>query len=345
MAIEYYYGTSGDDYNNYTGSNTLVGYGYAGNDFIRGNNCDDSLYGGDGNDTLDGGTGNDSLVGGSGNDVYYVDSASDWVTEYSGKGTDTVYSSVNYTLGANVENLTLTSSATQGTGNDLDNTIYGNTDYNYSNHSYYSNNLSGGAGNDTITGGYGNDTISGGDGNDYLWGNYYGNDSISGGAGNDTIYGGYYGNNSLSGDAGNDTISGGYGNDSLYGDYGNDSLSGGSGNDLINGYNYFDIGTEYDTLTGGTGADTFVLGDSQKIYYGDNYDHGFATITDFSSVEGDTIQLFGSSSDYHLSYGNYGGSSATDTFIYEDTNSYGLIGVVQDTVLASISSGSFQYVV
>ena len=114
---------------------------------------------------------------------------------------------------------------------------------------------------------------------------------------------------------------------------------------MTNGYNYSDIGTEYDTLTGGTGADTFVLGDTLGIYYGDNYDHSFATITDFSSAQGDTIQLFGSSSDYYLSYGNYGGSSATDTFIYEDTYGYGLIGVVQDTVLGSTGSASFQYVV
>ena len=58
-----------------------------------------------GNDMLDGGTGNDTMIGGAGNDTYVVDAAGDVVTELAGQGTDTVQSSVSYTLGANVENL------------------------------------------------------------------------------------------------------------------------------------------------------------------------------------------------------------------------------------------------
>ena len=63
---------------------------------------------------LDGGAGADTLVGGTGNDTYVVDNAGDVVTEGAGAGTDTVQSSVTFTLGANVENLTLTGAGGSG---------------------------------------------------------------------------------------------------------------------------------------------------------------------------------------------------------------------------------------
>ncbi|PSF34929.1 hypothetical protein C7H19_18145 [Aphanothece hegewaldii CCALA 016] len=144
--------TSGNDTINGTANNDNL-TGLAGNDTING------LAG---NDTLDGGVGNDSLIGGIGNDTYIVDSASDFVTENSNEGTDTVQSSVTYTLGNNLENLILTGTAAiNGTGNTLNNTITGNT---------VNNNLNGGTGNDTLIGGTGNDTLIGGTGNDSLTG-------------------------------------------------------------------------------------------------------------------------------------------------------------------------------
>ena len=50
------------------------------------------------------------MTGGGGNDTYMVDNVGDAITENDGEGTDTVQGSVSYTLGANVENLTLTGS-------------------------------------------------------------------------------------------------------------------------------------------------------------------------------------------------------------------------------------------
>ncbi len=142
-----------------TGGNIV---GNALDNVINGGNASNTLDGGAGNDTLWGGTlGTDTLIGGSGNDTFIVDRTTGIsITEASGGGTDTVQSSVTYTLSSTqeLENLTLTgTSAINGTGNGLNNTIIGNTAVNV---------LSGGSGNDTLDGGDGVDTMTGGTGTD-----------------------------------------------------------------------------------------------------------------------------------------------------------------------------------
>ena len=93
-------------------------------DVINGGGGNDVLSGLGGNDTIDGGTNVDRMTGGLGNDTYVVDNTSDVVVENTNEGTDTVKSSVAYTLSSNVENLTLTgSSNVNGTGNALANMI------------------------------------------------------------------------------------------------------------------------------------------------------------------------------------------------------------------------------
>ena len=73
-------------------------------------------------------------------------------------GVDQVLAAVTFTLAVNVENLTLTGTATiNGTGNAAANTIIGNT---------ANNELIGAGGNDTLSGGLGIDTLNGGLGND-----------------------------------------------------------------------------------------------------------------------------------------------------------------------------------
>ncbi len=138
--------------------------GTAGNDVLNGSSTADAadtlnglagndvLIGEAGDDSLDGGAGIDTMTGGAGDDTYVVDNAGDVVTENAAGGTDIVQSSVSYTLGANIENLTGT--GTTGltlTGNTLANVINGTTGADL---------IAGGDDNlvDTLVGGQGNDT-------------------------------------------------------------------------------------------------------------------------------------------------------------------------------------------
>ena len=111
------------------------------------------------------------MRGGVGNDRYIVDNALDVVTEAALGGTDSVGSTVSYTLGAEVEDLDLLGSASiSGTGNASANVIRGNSAANSIDGDDGDDTLSGFGGNDTIIGGLGADTINGGAGADTLTG-------------------------------------------------------------------------------------------------------------------------------------------------------------------------------
>ena len=117
---------------------------------LTGNGQNNKLITGKGDDILDGGAGVDELNGGLGNDTYRVDNLKDKIIEDLESGIDKVESSVNWILGKNLENLTLTDKAISATGNTLDNVLIGNSE---------ANTLSGKGGHDILTGGAGKDSF------------------------------------------------------------------------------------------------------------------------------------------------------------------------------------------
>ena len=322
-----------------SGTADLAGTGNDLANVIVGNSGANVLRGLGGNDSLDGGAGIDKMYGGAGNDTFYT-GAGDTVTELAGEGTDLVISSVDATLRANVENLTLGGSANiYGRGNELANLIVGNGG---------ANRLFGLDGDDTLNGSGGNDRLDGGAGTDKLYGGSgsdtyvvseatdrvfenagEGTDSVlasvsykladniekltltgssdSYGYGNDlaNVLTGNVGANRLYGVEGNDTISGGAGDDLLYGGIGTDTLKGGDGNDWVEG------GADRDVLYGNAGADTFAFRDG---------DFGGATtstadrIADFSQADGDRIRLS------YVDANSANGNATNEAFHFIGTN-------------------------
>ena len=208
-----------------TGTAAINGTGNDLDNILMGNSGHNRLSGGAGNDRLDGGLGTDTMLGGSGDDAYTIDHVGDVIAESFNQGTDIVESEISYSLGSNVENLTLAGTSNiNGTGNILNNVLIGNTG---------ANALDGGSGHDTLDGDEGDDTLTGGSGSDIVSGGN-GSDALDGGSGDDAMWGGE-GSDTLAAGSGSDVLNGGAGTDDLMAGSGDDILTGGLGNDVLNG--------------------------------------------------------------------------------------------------------------
>ncbi len=254
------------------GSDDLAGFGNSLDNLITGNSGRNHLTGGGGSDTLDGGTGADTMAGGAGDDLYYVDVASrtriignqvvttpgDVIVENADEGHDHVFSTVTYTLGANIEDLNLLYDANlNGTGNAGDNALQGNTGANH---------LYGLGGNDYLDGLDGANTLEGGADNDtYIVRSS--NDIVIelAGEGIDLVYAQV--SYTLTANVEDLTLRDPSSGSPNYNGTGNDLdniLTGNSGRNTLTG------GGGSDTLDGGLGADTMIGGDGDDVYYVDN---------------------------------------------------------------------------
>jgi Ca2+-binding RTX toxin-like protein len=254
-----------------------------GNDTLNGAEGADTLNGGAGADTLDGGAGVDALAGGIGDDVYLVEGG-DVVTELTGEGTDSVYTSTHYTLSANIEALVAQGAAAINLfGNTLNNIIVGNS---------AQNTMDGGVGADTLIGGVGDDLYviddqldviieSAGEGTldtiytsftYYQMGANVENTQITGGPGSYVV--GNDVSNLLVGNTGADTLVGGIGADTLVGAAGDDFYIiadqddviieiGSGGNDtILTSISYYQMGADVENLEMTGAGGTYAIGNA-----------------------------------------------------------------------------------
>jgi Ca2+-binding RTX toxin-like protein len=178
------------NYLHYTGADTVVLGGTAGNDIlIAGDSDDDTVYGDAGNDRIDGGYGNDQLFGGAGDDIITDMGGDDVIHGEDGNDVIQGGNGLNLILGQAGQDFIIT-------GEDLADT-------------------SGGLGNDFILGSKANEFARGGEGDDWIQGGSA--DGVAGDNfdpfGNDPING----NDVFMGDGGPDNFDGEGGDDIMIG--------------------------------------------------------------------------------------------------------------------------------
>jgi Ca2+-binding RTX toxin-like protein len=279
-----------------------------------------------GGDLLAGFGGADTMNGGLGNDTYIVGTG-DVLSD--SEGFDTVVTDIDWTLGADFENLTLTGlgnlSATGHNGNNL---LIGNAGDNYFNARAGNDTIQGGAGNDWIdmssfgAASYGNDVIDGGEGLDTV------NFAIGAGqrsaivadlaAG--TIRGGGEAGAGSASVTGVERVIGAAFNDQLSGSFRDEYLEGREGDDTLSGMR------GHDTLVGGAGQDRFVFTDEVNSAYSDQV-VDFVSATDKLVFDNAFFTTIGAPGNFAAGDARFvsgagltAGQDASDRLVYNTTN-------------------------
>ncbi len=234
-----------------TGSGNLTGRAVSGNNLVVGNAGNDTLIAGSGSDTLQAGTGLATLVGGTGADTFVIDNAADTITGISASFGNAVYSSVDYTMQANVSTLVLTGSGDLvGIGNGSSDVIVGNAGADTLIAGSGAADLRGGTGSDLFIVNSTSDTVSETDSSNGHQDTIQSSVSFTLPQGVDELVLTGTGNLVATGNAENDSIVGNAGNDTLQAGAGNDTLVSGSG---------------VTVLLGGAGNDTFVVNNAGDV--------------------------------------------------------------------------------
>jgi serralysin len=292
---------NGSDYNN-----KIFGSHFG--DVLLGGAGWDEIHGNGGADYLDGGADGDRLYGDAGDDRIVYDAA-DYVID-GGAGRDMLILKTGTTVDLNNFSSSMVATGTAYVTGFEDADASSASSGATMKASQYGSTLTGSAFSDTLLGNAGCDVINGGAGNDY----------IDGGVGGDRLYGGA-GDDRIVYDAVDYVIDGGAGNDTLIlntaatvnlGSFSSSQVIG--GNAYVTGFEDVDasganggvtlIGSQYnnkmigsafnDIISSGGGSDSLTGGGGGDIFRFTQFTSGqISTITDFSSAQGDKIDLSG----------------------------------------------------